>query len=223
MKYLNGNRTSSDICHNAEVTIAQCTSGKVPTIESVVFEHSRLLGCCQQNVRELVEATGFGRERTWGEASCCAGSTAKRLAGSDYAKVPHSEAQPGDLIYFGGGKECSRCHGEVGHVGVYMGNGNLWQNTSYESRGLCIIPIRQDQAARMIGVYRLFPLTSKPNPLSLVNWCGEYLPAEDVIEQDGQNFISLRALAEAEGYAVHFDAGSRKVFVGPASWWSAQK
>ncbi|MHB8997660.1 MAG: NlpC/P60 family protein [Armatimonadota bacterium] len=219
MKYLNGNKTSLDICRNAEVAIVQYTSGKVPTIESVVFEHSRLLGCCQQNIRELIEATAFGKERTWSEASCCAGSTAKRLAASDYERVPHSEAQPGDLIYFGGGKECSRCHGEVGHVGVYMGNGNLWQNTSYESRGLCIIPIRQDQAARMIGVYRLFPLAAKPMTNSPVNWCGQYLSAGDVIEQAGQNYISLRALAEAEGYAVHFDPVSHKVFVGPASWW----
>ena len=197
-----------------------------PHYGGVIFEHAAALGCCQQNVRELVEAVAFGKERTWPEASCCAGSTCERLKKSNYERIARIEdAQPGDLIYMGGGGYHTgpgQCGGRVGHVGVYMGDGELWQNTSYDKRGLCIIPIRPEQYTRITGIFRLFPLATEPEAQDAelrINWYGEYLDPEAVLFLNGRHYVSIRDAALAEGAAVKVDAATGKVFVGPKAWW----
>ena len=80
------------------------------------------MGHCQQNVRELVEAVAYGRERVWGEASCCATATNQRIRAQGYTSVDFSHALPGDLVYFGpGGGRCGTCHQDPGHVGISAG------------------------------------------------------------------------------------------------------
>jgi hypothetical protein len=226
MKTLNGNKTNLDVIAACDKVLAEYKAGDAtPAYNGVEFDGAGKLGHCQQNVRELVEAVAYGKERMWGEASCCATSTQQRLGRDGWVSVGLANAQPGDVVYFGpGGGHCSTCGQDPGHVGILhdqaeSGVWNMWQNTSYDSLGLCCIPIRQAQHDRIIAVYRLFPLATAATPDGemLINWWGTYLPADAVEYTDGGHMINLRKAAEAEGSVVKVSGG--KVFVGPAAWW----
>jgi len=149
----------------ASIVLRRYRSGdRRPSYRNVRFENASRTSRCQQNVRELVEATMYGEERTWREASCCARSTqiglhlaAKR--GLYIEMVDIDDVQPGDIIYIGGGSSsCSECGRTCGHVMVYTkkddGNLLMWQNTSFERRALCEIPLRKEQSERFLSAYR---------------------------------------------------------------------
>lgn len=138
----------------ASIVLRRYRSGnRQPSYRNVRFENASRLSRCQQVVRELVEATMYGREETWSEASCCARSTQIRLHWASEqgryieAKDIH-DVQPGDIVYIGEGSvTCSDCGRSCGHVMVYVGDDDdgemmMWQNTSYERKALCSIPIR---------------------------------------------------------------------------------
>jgi len=60
----------------ASIVLGRYRSGdRRPSYGNVRFENASRPSRCQQVVRELVEATKYGEERTWKEASCCARST----------------------------------------------------------------------------------------------------------------------------------------------------
>ena len=230
MRYLNGNKTNRDVIAACDEVLRQYQAGdRTPTYNGVTFDGAAKMGHCQQNVRELVEAVAYGRERVWGEASCCATATNQRIRAQGYTSVDFSHALPGDLVYFGpGGGRCGTCHQDPGHVGIMHhqsgGTWYVWQNTSYESRGLCCIPLRDSQRSRIVGIYRVFPRADVQQVQAVdgerqINWWGRYLPAGDVMLQDGEHYVRLRAAAGAEDSAVMMDPVTGKVFVGPRSWW----
>ena len=232
MRYLNGNRNNRDVIAACDEVLRQYTAGdRTPSLNGVNFDGAAKMGHCQQNVRELVEAVAYGREWTWGQASCCATATNQRIRATGQPSVELSHAKPGDLVYFGpGGGRCGTCGQDPGHVGIMhhqdgAGTWYVWQNTSYERRGLCCIPLRPEQKARIVGIYRLFPLAEVQEVQAqdgerVVNWWGRYLPESDVVTDDtGQHYVRLRAAAGAEGSAVMLDAATGKVFVGPRAWW----
>ena len=228
MKTLNGTRTNLDVIAACDEVLRLYKAGdKTPSYQGVNFDGAALMGHCQQNVRELVEAVAYGRERAWGEASCCATATHQRLRANGWAMISLADIQPGDLVYMSTSSgRCSHCGQHPGHVGIYhhVANGTryLWQNTSYERRGLCCIPLRADQVNRIVGIYRLFPLSQEQAAAGgkrRINWHGTYLADEDVMFLAGAHFVSARAAAEAEGSVVKVDRETGKVFVGPAQWW----
>ena len=164
----------------ARIVLRRYLSGdRKPSYRNVRFETASRLSRCQQVVRELVEATMYGGERHWKEASCCARSTQIRLHNSfkkgrlmnahfldgTSAKFKIIEIkdvekiEPGDIIYTGGGRvHCSSCGRSCGHVMIYTGKKNgklmMWQNTSYEDKALCSIPLRKDQQDDFLAAYR---------------------------------------------------------------------
>lgn len=228
MKTLNGNKTNLDVLAAGAAVLRLYNAGdKTPEYGGVVFDGAGKLGHCQQNVRELVEAVAYGKERMWGEASCCATATQQRLVGHGWQSVGLANARSGDVVYFGpGGGWCKTCGQYPGHVGVLHhqepnGRWWLWQNTSYDQLGLCCIPLRDSQRARIVGVYRLFPLAAAQTDAAqgerLVNWWGAYLPADAVVFDMGEHFVNLRLAAAAEGSVVKLSG--RKIFIGPAHWW----
>ena len=229
MKTLNGNKTHKDLLATCDEALRQYKAGdRTPEIGGVVFDGAAFVGRCQQNVREAVEATAYGRERMWGEASCCATATHQRLKGHSWPSRSLGGAYPGDVVYLGpGGGRCDICRQDPGHVGILHhqadGGWYLWQNTVYNGLGLCLIRLRPEQQARIVGIYRLFPLGASGPAVyhgeRPVNWHGSYLKPDDVLFEGGEHFVNLRAAAAAEGSIVKVDPVSGKVFVGPKEWW----
>lgn len=126
------------------------------TINGVLFAGFSQTGWCARNVRRAVEATVYGAEWAWPQGACCATSMALKLRAAG-AGISRGKIRPGDLVAFSGGGKCRTCGRAVGHIGVYMGDNMLWQNTSYQSMGTCIIPIRESQWDAVIGVYAILP------------------------------------------------------------------
>ena len=147
-----------------------------PSYNGVRFDGAARNGRCQQNVRDLVEASIYGKPDVWQEAGCCAGKTRRNLHAAalkgKYLEIKDIEQlRPGDLVYLSGGYTCSRCRGGVGHAMVCMGrraDGNLmmWQNTSCGGRKLCLLPLVQWQSRRFVAAYR-FP-SPKPKVIPKV-------------------------------------------------------
>ena len=163
----------------ASIVLRRYRSGnRKPSYRNVRFENASRTSRYQQLVRELVEATMYGQERKWREASCCARSTQIKLhrAAEEgrYIEIKDlGDIIPGDIVYIGGGSSsCSDCGRKCGHVMIYMGDEDgkkmMWQNTSFEGKALCNIPLRDEQAARFLAAYR-FPSEEvkeeKPPPL----------------------------------------------------------
>lgn len=158
--YISDSVFVQDLLNLAIDIYKQKKSGKTPKYKNVIFENATKLGRCQQNIRELVEALVWGNERRWDDAACCAYSTHLNLA-KKYQNISYSQTKPGDLIYTNnGGGICSTCGKQSGHVMLYLKNENhrkmMWQNTSYNSLGLTIIPMRDSQKTNICGIYRLF-------------------------------------------------------------------
>lgn len=230
MRTLNGLKTNLDVIAACDAVLRLYAAGdQTPEYGGVFFDGAAKLGHCQQNVRELVEAVAYGKERMWGEASCCATATQQRLAAHAWVSVGLANAQPGDLVYFGpGGGKCGVCGQDPGHVGVLhdhpaAGRWNVWQNTSFEQRGLCCIPMRQAQLVRVVAVYRMFPLAEVPTTAAdgerRINWWGTWVDPSDVLYDMGEHYVRVRKAAAAEGSVVKIDPASGKVYVGPAAWW----
>ena len=124
-------------------------------------------GLCQRNVRKGYEAaTGNGMPG----AACCAGRTFKNLkampkslfAWRDALAKPWAQVvgklEPGDFLYFSGGRACGTCGREVGHVGIWMGTheGAEWmfQNTVRDQLGTTREGPTTSQKARFLGAFR---------------------------------------------------------------------
>ena len=155
----------------AETVLERYHSGdRTPSYGPVTFHGAGISGRCQQNVRDLVEASVYGKLETWSEAACCAGQTQRNLHASSlkgkYIEITDIEKlKPGDLVYLSGGWTCGDCGHGVGHAMVCMGrkkNGDLvmWQNTSVNGYLLCKMPLVSWQSSRFVAAYR-FP-TPKP-------------------------------------------------------------
>lgn len=226
MKTLNGTKTNLNLIANCDEALSQYKGGdRTPEVGGVLLDGAAQMGHCQQNVREIVEATAYGRERLWGEASCCATATHQRLKAGGWPSVGLAQAQPGDVAYFGpGGGQCGICHQDPGHVGILHhqvgGVWQVWQNTSYEGRGLCCIPLRESQRQRIVGIYRLFPLAEEAafSGERRINWFGKWLGLDDVVFDKGEHFVNLRKAAAGMGAVVKVGEDG-KVYVGPESWW----
>lgn len=144
---------------------------KTPVYNGVEFDGASLRNRCQQNVRQLLEASFILKNNEWQEASCCAGSTMQNMhissANGKYIEIKNIySVRKGDIVYLGGGGICSDCGYHVGHVMVCTGRAKdgtllMWQNTTLGDRKLCEIPIIQAQSDRFIAAYRFRPLDVK--------------------------------------------------------------
>jgi len=151
------------------------------TINNVVFDDlrwdARAGGRCQENARKVYEAaTG----RPMPGKACCAYRTNLNLyalhnAGNAQGVVevvPNVEAGgqpeqalPGDYLYFRGTPRCSTCGVGVGHVGIWMGDGRMFQHTSRAGLAITDAGPTWSQRRRFCGAYRLLPRVEEGQPL----------------------------------------------------------
>lgn len=187
---------SSKLIENAINVYKQKKAGDIPVLNGIEFQNAFKTGYCQQHIRKLVEATIWGKEWQWSEAACCATRTGQKIKSAGYENLEWDDVEIGDFVYTSGGGKCRTCGQPVGHTMLYVYDENnnkmMWQNTSYEKRGLDIIPIRDSQVDAITGIFRLLPqddniikiIDIKSNQiLAVIN--GDYkLVADHLSDQD---------------------------------------
>lgn len=186
-------------------------------------------GRCQENARKAFEAAA-GRPMP-GKA-CCAYTTNLNLWGfarngnkhgvmETVQNVEHGgrpeDAAPGDYLYFRGGsyhsakarREGHACNRRTGHVGIYMGEGLMWQHTSRGGRAICVTSITASQRKRFCGAYRLLPLAGEEEPkaagIRLLNDEGAVLTSRGQV-REGELWIPARKVLEALGCTLDVSA-----------------
>lgn len=152
----------------AEKVLRAYQSGDTsPKIGGIRFEAASWYGRCQQNVRELVELSIFGKEGDWPESGCCATQTEKNLKKASgtvvYERITDlKKVIPGDLVYMNcSGVFCNDCGHWAGHamvcVAIKNGSQIFWQNLS----GLCKKPLLDWQKKSFVAAYRFKPKPTK--------------------------------------------------------------
>jgi len=213
-------KTSADLVAAAKQVLRDYQHGdRSPMLDGTIFDKASGLGYCQKNIRQLLATVAFGNEWAWGEASCCATSTWQRLTAHAWHRYSLAEAQPGDLIYMStAGGLCHTCNQKPGHVGMVLTLNPiiLWQNTSYQGKGLCAIPLRDEQVNRLRGLYRMFPLAGSTGPVPFrgIVHANQFLQCNATIES-GVLRVDARPFAEGLGHTVHAEhlADQGKVYV----------
>jgi hypothetical protein len=210
--------TAQDIMQVCE-TILQRKADKAKTCKVGGVDFSALLypdsqnnGWCQRTARLAYKAaTG----QAMPGASCCAGATCANLLAMG---VPHYDGPwdaarllPGDFLYFGG-KPVHSCGHEVGHVGIWLGKGRMFQHTSRQRLAITQSSPTASQRSRFIAAFRLLPQAQaevvKPSGPTLV------LPGGLVLT-DGLTIVGDRLhapvalVAASLGAEVEWD-GARK-------------
>ena len=230
-------QTNRDIIAVCRAVIAARETGKDEVTVNHVWFNLTDLGYCQRFARQIHEAaTG----KPMPGAACCAGRTfrnikamAKPLFAWRTWEMPwyamFNQFEPGDYLYFSGGKACSTCGGEVGHVGIWDGAGGLYQNTSRSNLGTCIAPVTADQKDRLLGAFRFLPIADADAPEPVVTW--EPGDTVKVILQEGDKGTMLTdkgrfdgstvwvpvRMVEPLGYAVTPHPEQGKVYIVEAS------
>ncbi len=160
-----GDTAGQRVVRTAQVILHRYLSGdRQPIYRGVPFKGVSRRSRCQQAVRELLEAAVFGISG-WREASCCAHNTEQKMRiaakkGRYQIIWDIAALKPGDIVYLWGGPTCSRCGCGTGHAMVFTrkdqsGRYLMWQNTSYQNKRLCEIPLRDEQRSKFIAAYRL--------------------------------------------------------------------
>lgn len=172
-------KTSKDLTDVAEAVLqAKARGRETCTINGVTFDDNIYDpaggGRCQENARKVYEATTG--EPMPGKA-CCAGATYRNLV-SRYldhrVQVGYSDGgrpdrcEPGDYLFFGGGPNCHTCGRPVGHVGIWLGKGRMFQHTSRLSLGITQQGPTEDQVKRFLGAFRMVPLY-EPTGLKIID------------------------------------------------------
>lgn len=141
----------------------RCVVGGVD-FSALLYPDSQNNGWCQRTARLAYKAaTG----KAMPGASCCAGATAANLLSMG---VPHydgpwdaSQLLPGDFLYFSGSPRHS-CGHQVGHVGIWLGKGRMFQHTSRGRLAITQSSPTASQRARFIAAFRLLPQAHEEVP-----------------------------------------------------------
>ena len=169
--------TNLDLVHVCEMVLTAKRQGKEAfTVNGVTFDDLQWHGGggrCQENARKAIEAaTG----KPMPGKACCAYQTNLNLLA--LSKEPGSgvtetvaaggrieDAKPGDILMFRGGDYHSgkaraqgACSNRVGHVGIWLGNGRMFQHTSRSGLAITDAGPTTDQRKRFCGAYRILPL-----------------------------------------------------------------
>lgn len=171
-------------------------------------------GRCQENARKVYEAT-TGRPMP-GKA-CCAGRTRHNLLESSYAcysgPFDAKRLLPGDFLYFSGGSACDECGTPVGHVGIWLGNGRMFQHTSRSHLAITDQGPTADQRKRFVAAFRLLP-QAQPEPAILPAIAlpdgrritkGVSLDGGAMQLRIGKDSVAVRDLANALGFGIAWD------------------
>ncbi len=181
--------TNRSLVEVAEAVLAAKATGReTVTVGVTTFDDLQWHGGggrCQENARKVYEAaTG----KPMPGKACCAYRTnlnllaLSRKANSGVVEVVRAveqggrpeQCQPGDYLYFRGGSKCGTCGIPVGHVGIWLGNGRMFQHTSRAGLAITAEGPTADQRGRFCGAYRLLPLAAD-QPVAQV-WHIEVIP-----------------------------------------------
>jgi hypothetical protein len=188
-----------------------CKVGGVD-FSALLYPDSQNNGWCQRTARLAYKAaTG----QAMPGASCCAGATCANLLSMGVPRYdgPWDAARllPGDFLYFGGGSKHS-CGHEVGHVGIWLGKGRMFQHTSRGRLAITQSSPTASQRSRFIAAFRLLPQTQaevvRPTGPTLVLPGGLVLTEGLTIVGDRLH-APVALVAAALGAEVEWD-GARK-------------
>jgi hypothetical protein len=212
--------TNADVARIARLVCEQRSRGvRRHRIGRVEFD-LRQVGRCAQFVRECHEAALGLPEYSWEHRAPSAAMMEHRLA---QAGLTTADPQPGDILGMSGAVPRDRWNDwawqkttrRYGHIGIYLGDGLLGENTSSSRRGpghvISALDLVQD---RITSYYRVLPSAEMEDGVPV--WL---MPDHEPIMcharlEDGVTRADLRALAEALGFAVDYRDG--EVLVGSA-------
>lgn len=211
-----------DLVHVCEMVLTAKRQGKEAfTVNGVTFDdlqwHANDGGRCQENTRKAIEAaTG----KPMPGKACCAYQTNLNLyalsqkRGSGVTEVVPAggrieDAQPGDILMFRGGpyhsaaaRRAGACGNRVGHVGIWLGNGRMFQHTSRAGLAITDAGPTADQRKRFCGAYRLLPLAAAKPKKQMVKIIDhgtgaviaeyEMVPRGDHIADQGKVYVVVK-------------------------------
>ncbi len=120
---------SMDLATVAEQVVAARKRGETKTTLGGVTFDLNTGGYCSRFVRQCHESAGLPT----GVFSCCAHSTAQHLEGA--GKRVNTLVRGALMVWTNSGPACSVCRQAVWHIGIYLGDGQVAENTSITSRG----------------------------------------------------------------------------------------
>jgi hypothetical protein len=164
-------------------------------------------GWCTQFVREAHEAAcnvaeGALMSHHGGPFACCASATEVNLRGSGY-KV--ASAVPGSIVCFNNpasGGACKTCGRAVGHIGIYLGDGLVAENTSSAKRGdpraagTKITKLSDIGASRVSGYYAMLPAAAGSAPGYVEGPVKCVVAVPDDTQPDGLRYVALRGILD---------------------------
>lgn len=228
--------TTKDLTDACEQVLAAKASGKTrATVNGVEFvtppdedhdnrQYSLLTpdpdnsGWCQRTARlAYLAATG----KAMPGADCCAGKTWANLSRDRKASIvpgpwDPAKLRPGDYLFFGGGS-VHDCGHRVGHVGIWLGGGRMFQHTSRSRLAITSSGPTADQRKRFLGAVRLLPEPAQaPVPATLELPDGRRITNGVSISAGGSmqlavgaGSVEVRDLAKALGYKVSYEPKTR--------------
>lgn len=155
--------TAQDLMQTCEVILERkaanakaCTVGGV-SFAALLYPDAGNNGWCQRTARLAFLAT---TGKAMPGAGCCAGQTCANLLSMGVPRYEGlwdaSKLLPGDFLYFGGGMRHS-CRHDVGHVGIWLGNGRMFQHTSRSRLAITQQGPTASQRGKFIAAFRLLP------------------------------------------------------------------
>lgn len=164
-------------------------------------------GWCARFVRQVHEAAcnladGIMTSSHGGPHACCASATEVNLRGSGY-KV--ASAVPGAIVCFNNpasGGKCSTCGRAVGHIGIYLGDGLVAENTSSAKRGdpraagTKITKLSDIGASRVSGYYAVLPAAAGAAPGYVEGPVKCMVAVPDDTQPDGLRYVALRGILD---------------------------
>ena len=149
-------RVCEEVLQSKADKAKRCTVGGVD-FSALLYPDSGNNGWRQRTARLAYKAaTG----QAMPGASCCAGATAANLQSMGVpcyrGEWDASKLLPGDFLYFSGPPKHS-CGHQVGHVGIWLGKGRMFQHTSRQRLAITQSSPTASQRARFIAAFRLLP------------------------------------------------------------------
>lgn len=214
--------TAQDLLQTCE-EILQCKAEKAKRCIVGGVDFSGLLypdaannGWCQRTAKLAHRAT-TGADMPG--AACCAGATCANLLSMGVPRYDGpwdaSALLPGDFLYFSGPPRHS-CGHEVGHVGIWLGKGRMFQHTSRGRLAITQSSPTTSQRSRFIAAFRLLPQAQaevvKPDGPTLVLPGGLVLTEGLTIVGDRLH-APVALVAAALGATVEWDGATKTATV----------
>jgi len=198
--------TAADVSLVAKTAVASRRQGSASVnLNGHIFDLNAG-GMCARFVRQCYEAALKIPDFTWEYRASDARQMERALRAAGLAT---SSPQPGDIVCF---NNQSYVHG---HIGIWVGEGQVAENTSSGSRGdprppgTKLTPLASIGEAKVSGYYSLLP------GLGVVLLPGSTLIDCDPRLEGDTTRVNLRAVSEALGYNVIPHLNEGRIYLQP--------